>query len=376
VIGEAPPRVLGRFGAKGAAEMSEAGRTSAGKVLIACAGALLAACAVQEPPPGGPEDRIPPSVVSTVPREDSAGVARDAAPVFFFNEKVDPASFKNRIFIYPPVEFDRLRVKGERLEIAFRGLLPETTFCILLGSGIRDYHRVESKRSFMLYFSTADSIARGEISGIVLYKEKPDSAGVAELFEVAGDSATDVRSAKRSRVAFSGRDGRFVLRALPADGSRFLLRAFIDTDGDARCSEGKEFSTLRPDTIVLDRLRPIREDIRIVIIDPKEPGAVDGRIVNETAFRDAPTLRLAPVARGVQPLVARTDTTGSFIFSKVPPGEYTVSAFIDLKPDSICGAYYDAADSTRALDEPCVKLPDTLTIKPGERRTLDPLTLK
>ena len=39
-------------------------------------------------------------------------------------------------------------------------------------------------------------------------------------------------------------------------------------------------------------------------------------------------------------------------------------------------APFEAADSTRALNEPCATLPDTLTIKPGERRTLDPITLK
>ena len=357
--------------------MSGTERASAKRVIIACAGAaLLAACAVMEPPPGGPEDRIPPSIVSTVPREDSARIARDVAPVFFFNEKVDPASFKNRILVYPPVEFDRLHVKGERLEIAFRGLLPETTVCIIVRSGIKDYHRVESKQNFMLYFSTADSIARGEVSGIVLFKEKPDSAGVAELFAVTGDTAMNLRSAKRSRVAFAGKDGRFVLRALPTDGSRFLLRAFIDADGDARYSEGKEFAALRPDTIALDRFRPIREDFRIVIIDPNEPGAVEGRIVNETPFRAAPTIRLAPAARGVQSISARADSTGAFILSRVPPGSYTVSAFIDIKPDTMCGVYYEAADSTRALNEPCATLPDTLTIKPGERRTLDPMTLK
>jgi hypothetical protein len=357
--------------------MSGRERAFAGRILaaLACA-ALLAACAVMEDPPGGPEDRVPPSVVSTVPGQDSARVARDVAPVFFFNEKVDPASFRNRILVYPPVEFDRLRVKGERLEIDFRELLPETTVCILVRSGIKDYHRVESKRNFMLYFSTADSMARGEISGIVLFKEKPDSAGVAELFEIAGDTATDVRSAKRSRVAFAGPDGRFALRALPTDGSRFLLRAFIDADGDARYSEGKEFATLRPDTIVLDRLRTIRDEIRIVIIDPNEPGAIEGRIVNETSFRAAATVRLAPAARGAKWIAARADTAGAFILSPVPPGAYTVTAFIDVTPDTICGVYYEAADSTRALQEPCVSLPDTLRIKPGERRTLDPITIK
>jgi hypothetical protein len=349
---------------------------AAGILVVLAVAALLAACAVMEPPPGGPEDKIPPSVVSTVPREDSAGVARNIEPLFLFNEKVDPASFKNRIFVYPPVEFDRLRVKGERLEIAFRELLPETTVCILVRSGIRDYHRIENRQNFMLFFSTTDSIARGEISGIVLFKEKPDSAGVVELFEVAGDTAVDLRSAKRARVAFAARDGRFTLPALPTDGSKFLVRAFIDADGDARYSEGKEFAAARPDTIALDRFRPTRGEIRIAIIDPNEPGSVEGRIVNETSLRAAPRVRLAPSARGAKWIAATADTTGGFILASVPPGSYTVTAFIDVAPDTLCGIYFDAADSTRALNEPCVTLPDTLMIKPGERKTLDPITLK
>ncbi len=370
-------RPSGARAKKGLYVMSGIRRASIGSACIALSGAaILAACAVMEPPPGGPEDRVPPSIVSTVPREDSARVARNVAPVFHFSEKVDPASFKNRIFVYPPVEFDRLRVKGERLEIAFRELLPETTICILVRSGIKDYHRVESKQEFMLYFSTADSIARGEISGIVLFKEKPDSAGVVELFEAAGDTAINMRTAKRSRVAFAGKDGRFALRALPTDGTRFLLRAFIDADGDARYSEGKEFAATRSDTIALDRFRPAREEIRIVIIDPNEPGAIEGQVANETAFPISPTVRLAPAARGAKPIAAWADSTGAFILSRVPPGSYTVTAFIDVKPDTMCGVYYEAADSTRALEEPCVALPDTLTIKPGERKTLDPITLR
>jgi uncharacterized protein (DUF2141 family) len=362
-----------------------------GSIFAALAGAaLLGACAVMEAPPGGPEDKIPPSVVSTIPRDDSAGVARDVAPMFFFNEKVDPASFKNRISMYPPVAFDRIRVKGERLEISFRDLLPETTLCVLLSPGIRDYHRIESKKNFMLFFSTADSIARGEISGTVLFKDKPDSMGVAELFEVRGDTARALRSATRARVAFAGSQGRFVFRALPTDGTRFLLRAFIDADGDGRYSEGREFATVRPDTFALDRLRPMREEVRIVIIDPNEPGSVEGRIVNETAFRIPPTIRLAWVggsAAGAEghaaaarasaaALSTRADTAGAFMLARVPPGSYTLSAFIDVNPDTLCGVYYEAADSTKAINEPCVTLPDTLRIKPGERTALEAIILK
>jgi uncharacterized protein (DUF2141 family) len=353
-------------------------KPSSRTVTIAALGAaaLLAACAVMEPPPGGPEDKAPPSVVSTVPRNDSARVGRDVVPVLWFSEKVDPASFKNRIFVYPPVEFDRVSVHGERVEIAFGELLPETTICMLVRPGIKDYHRVESRKSFLLYFSTADSMPRGEISGIILFKDKPDSLGVAELFTVSGDTAAALRSGMRARVAFAEGDGSFVLRALPTDGTKFRLRAFIDKDGDGRLSEGTEFFTLRPDTISLDRFRPARGEIRIVIIDPNEPGAIEGTVVNETRFRVPASIRLAPAARGARAITALADSTGAFVLGSVPPGAYAVTAFIDINPDTLCGVYHDAADSTRALNEPCATLADTLRLKPGEKRTLDPITIK
>ena len=142
-------------------------------LLLAAGTAYVVSCAVMEPPPGGPEDKTPPRVVATIPGYDSAGVARDVAPVITFSEKIDPASFKNRLFIYPPVEFDRLGVKGERLTIGFKGQLPETTLCLLVRAGIRDYHRVETKQNYLLFFSTADSILRGGISGVILFKNKP-----------------------------------------------------------------------------------------------------------------------------------------------------------------------------------------------------------
>ena len=337
---------------------------------------FAAACAVQAPPPGGPEDKTPPFVVRTVPARDSAGVARNVAPVITFNEKVDPASFKNRVVAYPPLEFDRLKVKGERLEIGFKGLLPETTMCLILRPGIKDYHRIESKQNYLLYFSTARAIERGEVSGVIFFKDKPDSTGVAELFSVRGDTALNLRTAPRARISFAGKDGKFDLRALPTDGSRFVLRAFSDRDGDARYSEAKEFATLWPDTIALAPLHERVEDIRITIIDPNEPGSVEGRVVNETRFKMFPTVRLAPGRRGARAITARADSTGAFTLSRVPPGAYVFSAFIDVKADTLCGTYFEKGDTTRAIAEPCLTLPDSLRLKPGEAKKLDPVTLK
>jgi len=344
--------------------------------IAACLALLIVSCAVIERPSGGPEDKSPPRVVKTIPGPDSAGIARDIAPIVLFSEKVNPASFKNRVFLYPPVEFEGLRVKGERLEISFKSPLPETTMCLLIRAGIEDYHQVKSRENHLLYFATEDSIARGEASGVILFKEKPDSAGVAELFSLRVDSLPNLRTTPRARVAFSGRDGKFSFRALPTDESMFLLRAFSDQDGDGRYSEGKEFFALWPDTIALTAFRSRIEEIRINIIDPNEPGSIEGTVVNETGTAGAATIRLAPAKPEARPIVSRADSLGAYLIGKVPPGSYLVSAFIDLGPDSICGTYHPAGDTTTALPEPCAELPDTLQVKPGERRKLDPIRLK
>jgi hypothetical protein len=163
---------------------------------------------------------------------------------------------------------------------------------------------------------------------------------------------------------------------LPADDSKWLLRVFKDLDGDAIYSEGKEFAVLYPDTIVL---RPFREsvaDIRLTIIDPHEPASLSGSIANETGFPIAPTVRLQPIARGAMAIAARSDSTGAYALRKVPPGDYIFSAFIDIKADTLCGAYSDPHDSTRTLSEPCISLPDTIKLKPGEEKKLEALTLK
>ena len=80
--------------------------------------------------------------------------------------------------------------------------------------------------------------------------------------------------------------------------------------------------------------------------------------------------------RDERALSAKADSSGSFVVRPVPPGDYLCSVFIDVNPDTVCGAYRDAADTTMVLDEPCVKLPDTLRVKPGEVRRLDPVIVK
>ena len=338
--------------------------------------ALLAvSCAVVQPPSGGPEDKTPPHVVSVLPVPDSAGVDRETELRITFSEKVDGDTFKERIHTYPAVPFDDIGVKGDILTVRFAETLPETSLAVVLSSGYSDMHGVRSDRSFIFHFATAPELQEGVITGRVLFKDELDPDGVVKLHAVTADSVLQYKREKESRIAFTGDDGGFRFEALPTDSARFILWAFSDKNGDGRFGEEKEFHLLHPDTIVLMPSRRTATDIFLNIIDPNEPGMIDGSIVDETGLGTAPTVRLEPLLPGEQALVARSDTTGYYSLRKVPPGRYLLLAFIDISPDSLCGDYTSPEDSTITLKEPCLTLPDTIMVEPGREKTLEPIRL-
>jgi hypothetical protein len=346
------------------------------RIIVPLSLLIAAACAVIQPPPGGPEDKTPPHIIGVYPAPDTTGIPTDAGIRVIFSEKVDEATFKERIRLYPPVAFDKLKVKGEELEIWFAEQLPETTIVVLIKGGYKDWHNVANKENFIFRFSTVESLLAGEIEGRILFKNESDSTGVVKLFEILSDSAISVKSDIESRIAFAGRDGSFAFRALPTDDASFIVWAFSDKNKDGKYADGKEFAALYPDTITLTPSRPRAEEIFINIIDPNEPGTVSGTILNETDMRRLVTVRFEPLLPGERPLVVTADSTGRYIAPKIPPGRYLVSAFIDISSDSLCGEYVSQADSTIMLEEPCFTLPDTLFIEPGEDKSLNTIKLK
>jgi hypothetical protein len=333
--------------------------------IVSLGALLIVACAVVQPPSGGPEDREPPYILEVFPAADSTGVRTDTRITIRFSEKVNAATFKERVRLYPPVAFESIDVDGGELRIEFAESLPETTITLLLSGGYKDMHGVQNTDNNIFHFSTTEELQAGEISGWLLFKGKADSTGVVKLYQVVADSSISFKVQPESRIAFATRDGSFAFRALPADSARFLLWAFSDKNRDGAFAEEKEFFLLYPDTVLLTSKRRSAREIYINVIDPNEPGSITGRVIDETGLAILPTVRFSPLLPGEPPLFARADSTGHFIASKVPPGRYVVSVFVDVVPDSLCGSYPAPEDSTVTLKEPCIILPDTLNVEPG-----------
>jgi hypothetical protein len=347
------------------------------KALLLVIALTLVSCAVMEAPSGGPKDETPPKPTGILPVPGSAGVDRASSIRISFSEKIDGDSFKNLVQVYPPLEFERIGAKGEIFEIKFRDELPETTICVVIRKGYEDYHGVKGIRPIAFCFSTADSLDKGKISGRILFKMSPDSTGLAELTAVSAvDSTGDVTHAPASRLAFCGRDGSFDFEALPTDGTMFRLWAFTDRNGDLRFSPGDEFSGILEDSLALTSESPTISGLQINIIDPNEPGKIEGVIYDLTDLGVPPTARFEPAFEEGSPMVIRADTTGQYRVPAIPPGAYVFTAFIDILPDSLQGYFPDPSDSTRMLPEPFAAYPDTVIVPPGALITLDPLYIK
>ncbi len=94
--------------------------------------ALAAACAIVEPPLGGPIDRTPPYLVSVEP--DSGAVGLDGRKVlrFRFSEKMDRAQANSWLRLFPKQEIKKTKWHGAtEAEVILMDPLPSDTVIVV-----------------------------------------------------------------------------------------------------------------------------------------------------------------------------------------------------------------------------------------------------
>lgn len=132
---------------------------------------LILRCATRQPPPGGPEDKTPPRLLSSFPRPDSTNVRDLEYLEFEFDENLDRGSLRNQVWILPelPGPFE-IKWKGnKKFRIVFEDSLESNqTYLATIGAGLKDLRGNTLNEPVVLPFSTGPTIDRGEISGQVL----------------------------------------------------------------------------------------------------------------------------------------------------------------------------------------------------------------
>jgi hypothetical protein len=195
-----------------------------GPVATAVALVAIAGCASPGAPPGGPEDREPPVLVSVSPDTNRTGVKLGALELRFdevINERPRGAQSLDEMFLISPRDgIPRVGWHRSRLTVQpRRGWRANTTYVVTMLPGISDLRSNADSAPRTFVFSTGPTLAAGKISGIVFDWVAAKTAPGAFIEAI---SLPD--SVRYVAVADTG--ARFTVSHMPP--GKYLLRAIVD----------------------------------------------------------------------------------------------------------------------------------------------------
>ena len=118
-------------------------------ILLLIMGAFLG-CAKEGFPPGGPEDKTPPTVIRTFPELNATMVDPELEVEVWFSESIQTSAASDAIFITPfPGDEVKYHFRGRRVKIEFpESLYFDRTYVVTFGTGIKDYRNNALEASF------------------------------------------------------------------------------------------------------------------------------------------------------------------------------------------------------------------------------------
>lgn len=202
---------------------------------------LALGCAKSVYPPGGPVDKIPAKIISSIPATGSTSAPLDSQIVINLSKPLDDQTVAKALFISPSLDADpKIKIKGRSIiVIPKKPLAADKTYVVTLGSDIRDMHGVSLAQSASIAFSTGSTIDSGAVHGTV-YKEGKPAAGVSlALLEMAPEKyAFPLDSVAPDYLTQTGQDGSFSFQYLP--DREFFLIAFEDKNKNRHINPARE----------------------------------------------------------------------------------------------------------------------------------------
>lgn len=198
--------------------------------------AVAAACASVGPPPGGPEDKAPPQILSLSIDTNATSVTSGKLEVIFdevISERPSvpgaagggPVTLDAVVLMSPRTGSAKVSWHRERITIEPRGgFRPNTTYRVTLMPGIADIRGNVSSAATSIVFSTGPSVLPFSIVGRVFNWEANTVAPGAFVEAIANAGTAD----SLIHVTVADSAGRFEVG--PLGPGQYLVRSFIDTD--------------------------------------------------------------------------------------------------------------------------------------------------
>ncbi len=185
--------------------------------------AVAAACARQEAPTGGPQDRRPPVIVEVRPDTFARIDAGDDKIRIQFDEAISESpstgTLDQAVQISPRTGEVRVKHAGDALEVSIEGgFQPGVLYRVTVLPVLRDRFQNTLLDPFEWVFSTGPDFAPNALAGEVWDRATGDPVPSMDVYAVSGDSVR--------YVARTDSLGLFVMRYLPPGA--YGLRSFDD----------------------------------------------------------------------------------------------------------------------------------------------------
>lgn len=263
---------------------------------------LLAGCAVQNQPQGGPKDEQAPVIKSMEPKVGELNFTANKA-VIVFDEYIQAPKLRGVLSSSPEIEGLRFEVTGKRLELTWEDgrLAPETTYRINLGDEIQDLNERNPVKNLQLVWSTGGRIDSMQVSGEVVSDFSKLTDLKVQLIQENGDSSFVTRFSTSPT-----KEGKFSFSYLPLDTFDLVVFEDINFNGQWDAKETPGF--MRSVISSLDS-----QLLRIPFVGtPFEP----------TSFDTASVDSLGAI------LDTLSSNTGSLVQFEIPPHEHSFALWL------------------------------------------------
>lgn len=239
---------------------------------------LLAAasCAHIEPPPGGPEDKEPPRLLSTRPDTMARGGAFREAVVLLFDERLSEQSVRDAVTVSPRTSGVEVDHRGDEIRVSLRrGWEAGRIYQVTVAPGLQDLFNNRRAEPVRLVFSTGPEIPDTRLAGTVVARAtgQPETGTRVEAI-LAPDSLVYVTQTDSA--------GGFAFRQIPA--GEYRVWAFRDPNADREMQSYEARDTARASVAVgaspTVRLRVLEPDTtapRAASVQPVDSATVEVR---------------------------------------------------------------------------------------------------
>ncbi len=329
---------------------------------------ILMSCAVMEPPPGGPVDKIRPHLVTMLPDSGSTDLGMVETLNLTFSEKMDRVSAASWLHFFPDQRIRQTKWHSATMAeiILEQPMTRDTVVVVEIASGMRDAHKVANRRGRRYPLATGGDLPTGRISGVLVMADSAVTNGVIELYAIPPDTLEYFQQDILRRTV-TDKTGAYTFDWLPVPGGPWLARAYADANGDLRPGE-REAQRLLPDTLSL--AEPTGEAVFGVttLYAANTPGRLLVAPFATTVYRGPPvawTMQITDSDTGWVPVplpnanFAWLDPASESSVLEVSAGSNRLIVFVDVDgdstfsgvPDSLLGAI---PDSLRYVDDDSV----------------------